>query len=183
MNHLLKELLNSSDDVARLRSELLIAAAMNGVFLGLILLLLLPLGKVMFALQLAKGYAFFWMITIIVIVIFGAIQIWLRLSIYNRYRAFLFSNFLPSTYLVMGWSAFAAFTVQSFAATTSRWIIAILYLVGFLSSYFAFNVIAPFFTGELYRIVNGILALISFVVFAIWPQGGRFLYGWFFNLV
>ncbi len=59
---------------------------------------------------------------------------------------------------------------------------AILWLVGFLSSYVAFADLTALYPGIIYKVVNGALALISFLVFAVWPASGRAIYGWFFDI-
>ena len=40
--------------------------------------------------------------------------------------------------------------------------------------------VGAFYQGTLYKFVNGPLALISYIVFAVWPALGRAIYGWFF---
>jgi hypothetical protein len=57
-----------------------------------------------------------------------------------------------------------------------------MYGVGVVSSYVASVAVGTFYTGTLYRMVNSALAILSFVVFSIWPRAGLTIYGWFFNL-
>ena len=39
-----------------------------------------------------------------------------------------------------------------------------------------------FFQGSIYRMINAIISVAAYVVFAVWPAAGRALYGWFFGL-
>ncbi len=91
-------------------------------------------------------------------------------------------NLLVSAFLVAGWSAFSAHTVGSSAAAASVWAAAVLYVIGFLSSYLAFVIASEFYSGSVYKVVNLPLSLASYVVFAVWPAAGRAMYGWFFSL-
>ena len=35
--------------------------------------------------------------------------------------------------------------------------------------------------GTLYKLVSLPIALVGFLVFSVWPAGGRWLFGWFFD--
>jgi hypothetical protein len=87
-----------------------------------------------------------------------------------------------SVFLQAGWSAFAALTVHSFVVGTPAWVVLILYLVGLLSSYVASAVVCALFVGNIYRLVNLPLGVMSFILFSVWPAAGRAIYGWFFDL-
>jgi hypothetical protein len=52
-----------------------------------------------------------------------------------------------------------------------------------ISCYVAAVIVGAYYTGGLYRMVNLALAILSFVVFTIWPALGNAIYGWFFDLV
>lgn len=58
----------------------------------------------------------------------------------------------------------------------------VLYLIGGVSAYVAAVVVGAFYMGGLYRLINSALAILSFVVFSVWPAAGTALYGWFFNI-
>jgi hypothetical protein len=60
--------------------------------------------------------------------------------------------------------------------------VVILYLVGVLSCLIAFFAVSSFYQGHVYKLVSLPLALLSFIVFGVWPAGGRLMYGWFFEL-
>lgn len=105
-----------------------------------------------------------------------------RINIDIRFDAYVISNLCHNVVLLAGWSAFAAPTVCSFIVAAPAWIAVILHLVGFLSSYGAFIIISSVYRGHIYRVVNLPLALTSSLAFAVWPAGGRVIYGWFFDL-
>jgi hypothetical protein len=83
----------------------------------------------------------------------------------------------------IGWSAFAAPVVRSFTADASIWVAIVLYVVGVVSSYIAAVAIGAYYSGGLYRMVNSAIAILSFILFSVWPSAGLAAYGWFFNLV
>ena len=182
MNRFSDVVARPQNEVAELISNIVIHAAINLAFLALIALLLWPLGQVSLAFQMAKGYGLFWIVMIVLTLVVSRIQNFFRLDHNHHFDAYVISNLMPSSVLVAGWSAFAALTLQSFVAQTSGWMVGVLYVVGLLSSYIAFAVTSAFYTGEIYKKVNLVLAVVSFLVFAIWPATGRLLFGWFFKL-
>lgn len=158
------------------------ALALNAVFLTLIALLLWPLDRSAMTLTLAKGYVVFWVIvSVTALALFSAHKL-LRVDLYARADAHMISNLLVGGLMQAGWSAFAALAVRNPAAAAPVWAALLLYAVGLLSCFVAFNVVSGFYTGQIYRIINLPLALISFVVFGAWPALGRLTYGRFFEL-
>jgi hypothetical protein len=162
--------------------EVLFASALNVVFLALIALLLWPLGKPALAFRLARGYVILWIVTFITSVLVHRLHRFFRIDLYTHVDAYVISNLAVSCFLQAGWSAFAALTVQSFVVSTPVWIVVTLYLVGALSCLIAYFAVSSFYQGHIYKMVSLPLALISFIVFSVWPAGGRALYGWFFDL-
>ena len=57
----------------------------------------------------------------------------------------------------------------------------ILYVIGVLSCYVASVIVGAFYMGGLYKMVNLPLAIVSFIVFSVWPNAGTAIYGWFFE--
>jgi hypothetical protein len=162
--------------------EVLVASAMNVVFLVLIVLLLWPLGRPLLAFHLAKGYGVLWGLTCVAALLGNRIQEFFRVNIYDRSNAYVISNLAVSCILQAGWSAFAALTLHRFVPDTPIWIVMLLYLVGILSCLIAFFAVSSFYQGHVYKLVSLPLALISFAVFSVWPAGGRLIFGWFFEL-
>ena len=160
----------------------LVAVALNVVFEALILLLLWPLGKIELAFRLANGYGIFWLTVSVLTFFVIRIQHIFRINLYDRGNAFLAMNLAASVVLVVGWSAFAALTISSFVGGTPFWLVAVLWIIGFVSSFIACLIVGSFYMGHLYKFVSLPLALASFLVFAIWPAIGQALYGWFFTL-
>jgi hypothetical protein len=162
--------------------DYLYANVLSVVFLALSALLLWPLGRAMLAWQLTKGYWLFWIILILSAAVVLLFQRIFRVDMYSHFDAYLISGLVVSGFVQVGWSAFAAHTVHVFVAGTNAWVAVVLYAVCALSCFVAVAIVSAFYMGSLYRLVNLLLALVSFIVFSIWPAAGRSLYGWFFRL-
>jgi len=105
-----------------------------------------------------------------------------RMDLYSRYDAYVISALIVSGVQQVGWSAFAALVVSSAVAGTFIWMTIILYGVGLVSSWVATVIVSVFYMGTIYRMVNLALAILSFIVFSVWPGAGRAMCGWVFNL-
>lgn len=153
------------------------------------------MGKAMFAFELAKGFGVFWVVIMISIVLMLLIERTLKISPDTHFNAYVFSNLVFSIFIMMGWAAFVGVTLSNIEGLSfwritffdveslSFWIRMSLYIIGFLSCYIAFAVLTSFYSGNIFKVVNLPLALVSYLIFAIWPVAGRMLYGWFFTLV
>lgn len=161
--------------------DYLFAVALNAVFLALAALLLWPMGKAAVALSLARGFWAFWTAMIITSAVVVLLQRLLRVDMYSHPDGYVISGLAISGVLQAGWSAFAALTVGGSAAGAPLWLAAVLYFVGLLSCWVAFNVVAAYYMGSIYRMTNLIVAAASFVLFCVWPAAGRVLFGWFFD--
>ncbi|HEY6230731.1 MAG TPA: hypothetical protein VIW64_05680 [Pyrinomonadaceae bacterium] len=148
--------------------EILFASILNVIFLALIALLLWPLGKSTLALSLAKGYGVLWIVLYLTFLLLTRIHDLFRVNIYDRHRAFVFSNLVVSCALQVGWSAFAALAVHDFVSGSREWNLAVLYAVGLLSCLISFFVVSSFFQGHVYKLVSLPLATIGFVGFSAW---------------
>ena len=175
------------DLIARPKSEAQERATNTLIIVGVNLAFLLFAGLVLWLVghgaltwKLAKGYALLWVLLLVLSPILNIIQRMLRLNAYDNTNVFVASNLLVSGVLVLGWSAFAALEVQSARAT--GWVLGLLYVIGFLASYIGEQVVGAIFNGTIYQLANLGLALVGFIVFAIWPALGRTLFGWFFHL-
>jgi len=162
--------------------DYLIAIVLNVVFLALTALLLWPLGGAKIALRLAKGYWIFWAVLIVTASLLVLVQRIFRMDLYSRFNAYVISGFVLSGFLQVGWSAFAALVMDNSVSGAPIWKKIILYTIGGVSSYVASVIMAAFYTGSLYRMVNLMVAIVSFIVFSVWPAAGGAIYGWFFNL-
>jgi hypothetical protein len=158
------------------------AALLLVIFLVVAGLLLWPAGKLLLVLRLAKGYAFLWVILAGTWWLLTLLQRMFRLESDPPSSAYVFTNLGLSAFLSAGWSAFAALVVGSFLADSTTWTAIVLHLIGFLSSLVASVMVGAFYQGTLYKMVNGPLALISYILFAEWPALARAIYGWFFSL-
>jgi len=162
--------------------EVLFAATLNILFLALIALLLWALGRPMLAFSLAKGYGLFWIVIFVTAALVNLIQRSFRVNIYDHSNAYVISNLIVTCLLQAGWSAFAAMTVHSFVAGAAIWIVVILYLVGILSCLTAFFAVTSFYQGHIYKLISLPLGLVIFIMFSLWPAGGRMIYGWLLDL-
>jgi hypothetical protein len=167
------------DEACQVMLDILIMISLNLLFWGLVALGLWPLGQVRLAVSLAWGYAILWLVVLASSLLLMPIERIFRLGVDSNFNAYVILNVVVSGWLVAGWSAFAAVTVGSFSAGTAVWLAAILYLVGFLSSYIAFAVTTTFYQGTIYKLASLPLALISYFIFALWPSAGWVIYGWF----
>lgn len=66
-----------------------------------------------------------------------------------------------------------------FAAGAAIGIAAVLYLTGLLSCLVALQAVSAVFRGAIYRLVNLAVAVITFVLFSVWPGIGEKLFGLF----
>ena len=162
--------------------EIVFALVLNVVLLALIALLLWPLGRAVMTFSLAKGYLLFWVVVSVTALALFSVHKLLRVDMYSHADAHMISNLVVGGLMQAGWSAFAALVVHNFAAGAPVWVVLILYLVGTLSCFVAFNIVSAFYQGQIYRIINLLLALVSFIMFSIWPPLGRLTYGRFFDL-
>ncbi|HEX8131036.1 MAG TPA: hypothetical protein VF527_18180 [Pyrinomonadaceae bacterium] len=162
--------------------ESLFATVLTVLFLGLSALLLWPLGRASMSFHLAKGYWLFGIVLYVAAVVAFLIQRLFRVDIDSNFDAYVLSGLAVSGFLQVGWSAFAALTVHSLSGGVPVWIVVFLYLVGFFSCYVAYVNVSVLYMGSIYRQTNLMLAVGSFIIFSVWPKGGRAIYGWFFDL-
>ena len=162
--------------------DVLFALALTLVFLVVSALLLWPLGRVSMTWGLVKGYWIFCIVLYWTAVLMVLILRRFHLDLDSHFDACVLSSLVLSGFVLAGWSAFAALTVQSFAGGASGWGLAILYPVGFFSCYVAYIIVSALYPGSIYRMVNLFVAHIAFIMFSAWPTSGRAIYGWFFDL-
>jgi hypothetical protein len=163
--------------------EIVFAFTLNIVFLVLIALALWPLqGRPAMAFRLGKGYGILWVATYLFATLGNRIQEYFRVNLYDHPDAYVNSNLAASCFLQVGWSAFAALTVHGFVAGASTWIVASFYFAALLSCLIAFLAVSSFYQGHIYKLISLPLAIISFIVFSVWPVAARVTFGWFFDL-
>ncbi|HEY0174109.1 MAG TPA: hypothetical protein VGB98_24035 [Pyrinomonadaceae bacterium] len=161
--------------------DYLFAVALNAVFLALVALLLWPSGKAATAVSLGRGFWGFWTLLILTTIVVALVQRLFRLDLDSHADAYIITGLLVGGVLQAGWSAFAALTVGGSAAGAPPWLAALLYFIGLLSCWVAFNVVAAYYVGSIYRMTNLIVAAVSYALFCAWPAAGRWLFGWFFD--
>ena len=161
--------------------ELIVAGSLTLLFLGLSALVLWPFGKAGLSIHLAKGYGLFWVVLALISWVVALGYRLLQVETDPPSTTYVVTNLCVSAFLQGGWSAFAALTVRNHTGASAGTTIA-LWVVGFVSSYVGFAIAGVFYQGTLYKLVNAPLALVSYVVFALWPALGRAIYGWFFAI-
>ena len=161
--------------------DYLFAVALNAVFLALAALALWPTGKAAVALSLARGFWAFWTAMILTTMLVAVAQRLFRVDLHSHGDAYIILGLVVSGVLQAGWSAFAALTVGASAAGAPLWLVAVLYFVGLLSCWVAFNIVAAYYMGSIYRMTNMFVAFGSYVLFCLWPAAARTLFGWFFD--
>lgn len=171
----------AAEDSSKTSWELVVAGGLALLFLGLSALLLWPFGKVALTIHLAKGYGLFWVVLAFTSWVIALLYRLLRVETDPPSTTYVVTNLCVSAFLQAGWSAFAALTVRNFMGASTGTTVA-LWLVGFVSSYVGFAIAGVFYQGTLYKLINAPLALLSYVVFAVWPALGRAIYGWFLGI-
>lgn len=91
--------------------EILVALALNLIFLALMALLLWPLGHAALAWQFARGYGILWVVTVVASQIVNRLQALFKVNLYDHPDAYVISNLLASCFLQVGWSTFAALSI------------------------------------------------------------------------
>jgi|SRR5687768_13533389 len=162
--------------------DYLFALVLNAVFLLLVTLLLWPLGRVGMAWQLAKAYWIFWTAVIVTACVVAVAHRIFRMDLYSHANAYIITALVTSGFLQVGWSAFVAPIVRDAVAGAPVWVAIVLYVISLVSCWVAAVIVAAFYLGALYRMVNLALSILSFAVFSVWPAAGSAIYGWFFEL-
>ena len=162
--------------------DYLFAIVLNAIFLALAALLLWPLGKTRLAFSFVKGYWIFWTALIVTACLLVLLQRFVRMDLYERFDAYVISGLAISGFVQVGWSAFAAPVIHTATAGAPIWVLIILYAVGIISCWVACVIVSAFYIGSIYRMVNLVLAIVSFIVFSVWPAAGYGMYGWFFQI-
>lgn len=162
--------------------ELLLALAINVVFLGLIALLFWPLHKLALAWLWTKGFAVLWIMLWATGVLLTVVHRLLRMDLYHRYNAYLISTLMSMGVLLAGWAAFAALSVRQAMTNAAPVVAIILFAAAALACLVAFYVSGFIYRGLLSRLVGLVVVSVSFLVFSAWPAAGRTLVGWLFAL-
>lgn len=160
----------------------LFAGILNLLFLICVTMLFWWFGKISFSIHLLKGYWILWILlpaTAFLLVVFRRI---FRIDMYSHFDVYVISALIVSGLLQTGWSAFAALTVKDSVSGSPTWLVVVTYACGVGSCYVTLTLISAYYSGSIYRHVNALLGLISFIVFTMWPAAARFAYGWFFDL-
>ncbi len=169
-----------ADDLKKEVQEIGVALLLNVIVMAVLALLLWALGRPAVGLHFAKSYGVLWILLVVSIIVLAALESLAGINLDTHFNTIVVVNLSVSVLLVTGWSAFAALVMHKAAQDASWFVAGSLYVLGFLSCYLTFAVMTSFYSGSIYKIVTLPLALISFIVFALWPVAARTLFGWFF---
>jgi hypothetical protein len=158
-----------SEDVRQLGWDFLVAVLVNTIFLGLGALVLWAMGKAGLAGQLGKGLLLFTVVVALVAWVSGIVQSVLRIESDPPSNAYLLMNVVVSGALQLGWAGYAALAASRFAAGASLGIAVGVYAVGALSSFLSGTVVGAFYRGHLYKMINALLSIAGYGVFAAKP--------------
>jgi hypothetical protein len=103
------------------------------------------------------------------------------MDLYSHANAYVITGLVSGGFLQVGWSAVVAPIIYDSLSGASVWVAIVLFAIGLVSCWVAAVIVAAFYRGSLYRMVNLALALASFVLFSVWPKAGSAIYGWLFE--
>jgi hypothetical protein len=163
--------------------DYLFALVLNLLFVALVGLVLWPIGSFKTAIQLAKGYWVFWSVVITCAVLMALIARMLRIEQRPSFwDAYLILILAVTVILQAGWAAFAALALLNSGAGSGIGVHAAFYVIGLVSCYVAYVIVSALFKVNRFRLANLIMALVGYIVFIVWPESARAMYGWFFTL-
>jgi hypothetical protein len=155
----------------------LIAGISCVVFLVVTALILWPMGKLGLVVRFASGFGLLWLALSITALFLLLSRRVFRVDIDSQFNVYVISALIVSCFWQTCWSAFVVLAIRNYASA-GIWSNIILFSLGLVSCLVAFYDIASFYQGHIYRLVNAPLAIVSFIVFSIWPGLGRVLFGW-----
>jgi hypothetical protein len=149
--------------------DYLFAIVLNAVFLLLVALVLWPLGRPRVTWQLTKAYWIFWAVVIVVACLVALAHRIFRMDLYSHANAYVITGLVTGGFLQVGWTAYVAPIVHDAVSDASVGAAIVLYAISLVSCWVASVIVAAFYLGTLYRMVNLALAIASFVIFSVWP--------------
>ncbi|HEU0299811.1 MAG TPA: hypothetical protein VFR37_10160 [Longimicrobium sp.] len=141
-------------------------------------LILLPLGRVRLAWELAQAIGLLWLGVMLTLWVLQQAQSLLRVVDDPPSDAYVLSNLFVSGAVLFTWTAHLALLIREFARGAPTWTAAVLYFIGLLASHTGFSSVAGFYGGTIYRTMNLFVALGGYVLFSIWPAAARVMGGW-----
>jgi hypothetical protein len=141
-------------------------------------LILLPLGRVRLAWELAQAIGLLWLGLMLTLWVLQRVQSLLRVVEDPPSDAYVLSNLAVSAGVLFIWTAHLALLVREFAQAGPGWITAVVYFIGLLGAHTGFSSVAAFYGGTIYRTVNLFVALGGYLLFSLWPAAARVVGGW-----
>ncbi|HEX2079432.1 MAG TPA: hypothetical protein VHG08_17025 [Longimicrobium sp.] len=141
-------------------------------------LILLPLGRVRLAWELAQAIGLLWLGVMITIWVLQRVQSLLRVVDDPPSNAYVLSNLFVSGAVLFVWTAHLVLLIREFAQPAPAWTAAVLYFIGLLAGHTGFSSVSAFYGGQIYRFVNLFVALGGYVLFSVWPAAARVVGGW-----
>lgn len=148
------------------------------VVLAVCALVLLPLGRVRLAWELAQAIGLLWAGVMVTLWLLQHTQSLLRVVDDPPSDAYVLSNLFVSGGVLFLWTAHLALLIREFALGAPAWTAGVIYFIGLLASHMGFSSVSAFYGGTIYRTVNLFVALGGYVLFSVWPAAARLLGGW-----
>jgi hypothetical protein len=151
------------------------------VYLLMLLVISLVLGRLELAWAICKGFGLLWVVVATEQVVQGVVQKVFGWSELEHFGVVVF-NLLVALGLCLAWSAFVVLEVTR-SVQGIGWLGAGLgYGFGLIGTWLGFGVVTSFFTGSLYRMVGLAITGLGFLGFAMFPAVPQNVFGWFFAL-
>ncbi len=160
----------------------MILAGVTAVFLVVVGIFTLILGKPELAWALTKGFALLWLMLLVISQVHNFFLRLIRASIDSKYALFVGSNVLVVMVFCLVWTAFTVLQVIG-QNTGLGWLaVGVVYSLGLVSSWIGFGVVTTIYNGTLYQLFGLFITAVSYIVFCIFPNFATQLFGWFFAL-
>ena len=161
--------------------QVIAAVALCLLLPALAALALWPAGMARVGLSLLEGFGVLWVVVFVIHALAAWVQRRLRVDLYSHPDAFVVSNLLVSSVLMLGWTGFAVLVTRDAAAAAGFWLAGVLYLFGLLSGVVACQVLGSFYSGHVYKLACLLIACAGFALFAVWPAAAHAAFGWLFG--
>jgi hypothetical protein len=148
------------------------------IVLAVCALILLPLGRVRLAWELAQAIGILWVGVMFATFVLQRVQSLLRVEDDPPTDAYVLSNLFVSATVLFLWTGHLALLIREYARPAPTWTAAVICFIGLLASHTGFSSVSAFYAGQIYRFVNLFVALGGYLLFSLWPAAARFLAGW-----
>ena len=159
-----------------------ILAGVTLVFLVVLGIVTLILGRFELTWALTKGFALLWLMLFIISELHNFFLRLARANVHNKYELFVGSNLLVVSIFCLAWAAFNVLQVVALSTNLGWLAVGMVYFLALVSSWIGFSVITTIYNGTLYQLFGLGLTAVSYLIFCVFPNFATQLFGWFFNL-